>query len=78
VLLAQAQAIDLSEQDVADWYAFLNSLSPAGKTSMLQDVEAGRQTEGVIFGGKVIELGRELGIPTPVNETVWRILALTT
>jgi 2-dehydropantoate 2-reductase len=78
VLLAQAQAIDLSEQDVADWYAFLNSLSPAGKTSMLQDVEAGRQTEGVIFGGKVIELGRELGIPTPVNEIVWRILALTT
>jgi 2-dehydropantoate 2-reductase len=41
-------------------------------------VEAGRQTEGVIFGGKVIELGRELGIPTPVNEIVWRILALTT
>ena len=77
VLLAQVQGIDLSEQDVADWYTFLNSLSPAGKTSMLQDVEASRQTEGAIFGGKVVELGGELDIPTPVNETVWRILKLT-
>ena len=78
VALAQAQDIDLSEGDVAGWYAFLNTLSPAGKTSMLQDVEAGRQTEGAIFGGKVVALGRELELPTPVNDTVWRILQLTT
>ena len=78
VTLAQAQGIDLGEQEIADWTALLNTLAPTGRTSMLQDVEAGRQTEGAIFGGKVVEMGRELGIGTPVNETVWRILQLTT
>lgn len=78
VAVAQARGIDLSAADVADWYTFLNTLSPAGKTSMLQDVAAGRQTEGEIFGGKMVALGRELGLPVPVNETIWRILQLTT
>ena len=41
---------------------------------MLQDIEAGRETEVEIFGGKVVELGRTHGIPTPVNETVARII----
>jgi 2-dehydropantoate 2-reductase len=41
---------------------------------MLQDIEAGRKTEVELFGGKVVELGSAYGIPTPVNETVLRII----
>jgi 2-dehydropantoate 2-reductase len=41
---------------------------------MLQDIEAGRKTEVELFGGKVVELGNAYGIPTPVNETVLRII----
>ena len=41
---------------------------------MLQDVEAGRNTEVEMFAGKVIELGRQLGIPTPVNESLFRMI----
>jgi 2-dehydropantoate 2-reductase len=41
---------------------------------MLQDIEAGRKTEVEIFGGKAVELGRTYGIPTPVNQTVLRII----
>jgi 2-dehydropantoate 2-reductase len=74
VSLAEAAGVDLGSQDIDDWYAFLNTLSTQGKTSMLQDIEAGRKTEVELFGGKVVELGRTYAIPTPVNETVLRII----
>ena len=68
MLLAQAQGINLIEGDIESWHDVLSSLSPDGKTSMLQDVEAGRKTEVEMFAGKVIELGKRFGIHTPVNE----------
>lgn len=74
VALAGPAGVNLEDQDIRDWYTFLNMLSPQGKTSMLQDVEAGRKTEVELFGGKVVELGELYGIPTPVNETVLRII----
>lgn len=77
VQVAQLEGINLGEADISEWYTFLNALSPDGKTSMLQDVEAGRKTEMEIFGGKVVELGQKHGIATPVNETlVWIIRVL--
>ncbi len=74
IALAKASGVNLVDQDVDEWYTFLNTLSPQGKTSMLQDIEAGRKTEVEIFGGKVVELGGTHGIPTPVNQTVQRII----
>jgi 2-dehydropantoate 2-reductase len=74
IALARAAGIDLVEQDIADWHAILATLAPQGKTSMLQDVDAGRKTEVELFGGKAVELGRAYGIPTPVNETLLRII----
>jgi 2-dehydropantoate 2-reductase len=52
----------------------LHTLSPRGKTSTLQDIEAGRKTEIEMFAGKVVELGRTHGIPTPVNETMLHLI----
>jgi 2-dehydropantoate 2-reductase len=72
--LARVAGVNLVEQDLDDWYATLNTLSPQGETSMLQDIKAGRKTEADIFGGKVVELGQTHGVPTPVNQTVLRIL----
>ena len=74
VALAQAEGIDLTEGDVQAWYPVMNGLSPEGKTSMLQDIEAGRKTEVEMFAGKVVELGAKYGIPTPVNQTVLQII----
>ncbi len=76
VTLAQASQVNLTQQDVKDWYPVLNGLSPQGKTSMLQDIEAKRKTEVDVFGGRVIELGKALGIPTPVNQTVVQIIRI--
>jgi 2-dehydropantoate 2-reductase len=74
LILAQAAQINLTRQDLLDWYPVLNRLSPQGKTSMLQDIEAGRKSEVEVFGGKVISLGKTYGIPTPVNQTVVQII----
>jgi len=68
IAVAQQLAIDLSDQDIDKWYTVLANLSPTGKTSMLQDVEAGRKTEVEMLAGKIIELGKKHGVPTPVNE----------
>lgn len=74
VMLAQASRVNLTRQDIQDWYPVLQTLSAGGKTSMLQDVEAGRKTEVDVFGCKVIELGKTLGLETPVNQTVVNII----
>jgi 2-dehydropantoate 2-reductase len=72
--LAKAAGVRLVNQDVKDWHTVLDTLSAQGKTSMLQDIEAARKTEVEIFAGKVVELGQSYGIPTPVNQTVLRII----
>ena len=74
ITLAKVTGVQLFEQDLEDWYAVLDTLSEQGKTSMLQDMEAGRKTDVEIFGGKVVELGKIHGIPTPVNQTALRII----
>jgi 2-dehydropantoate 2-reductase len=42
----------------------------ANRSSMLQDVERGRRTEIDALNGAIVELGRRVGVETPVNETL--------
>jgi 2-dehydropantoate 2-reductase len=74
IALAGKLSINLTKNDFKEWLSVLAALSPSGKTSMLQDVEAGRKTEVEIFAGKVVSLGREHRIPTPANEIILHIL----
>jgi 2-dehydropantoate 2-reductase len=74
IALAKRIGVNLGEQDLDGWYAVLKTLSPEGKTSMLQDIEAGRKTEVEVFAGKVVELGRRYAIPTPANQTILSII----
>ncbi|MFH0822783.1 MAG: ketopantoate reductase family protein [Pseudomonadota bacterium] len=74
IALARHIGVNLGEQDIAGWYTVLDTLSPEGKTSMLQDIEAGRKTEVEAFSGKMAELGRSHGVPTPVNQTLLNII----
>jgi len=74
IALSKVMDVDLTERDIEAWYLFLKTLAPQGKTSMLQDIEAGRKTEIEIFGDKVVELGKAHGIPTPVNQTLSQVI----
>lgn len=37
-------------------------------------MQAGRKTEVELFSGAVIELGKKLGVPTPMNEVLNRMI----
>jgi 2-dehydropantoate 2-reductase len=74
ITLARASNVNLAAKDIDDWLDILPTLSPEGKTSMLQDMEAGRPTEVDVFGGKVVALGNERGIATPVNAALLNII----
>ena len=74
IAVAQTMDIDLTPKDLDAWDKVLSTLSPRGKTSMLQDIEAGRKTEVDIFGGKVVAMGAKYQVMTPVNETILRII----
>lgn len=61
--------------DVPAWAeGVILGAEPGNRTSMLQDVEAGRTPEVDLFAETVCRLGRELGIPTPANERACRLL----
>jgi 2-dehydropantoate 2-reductase len=72
--IAEAKNVHLFEEDLDNWFSVLSGLSPQARPSMLQDVEAKRKTEVEMFAGKMIQLGKALDIPVPVNETFFRIL----
>lgn len=74
IVLAQKTGIDLIENDMGYCDRILAKLSPEGKTSMLQDIEAGRKTEVETFAGKVVSLGGKYQIPTPINGAILRII----
>ncbi|MEO0562615.1 MAG: ketopantoate reductase C-terminal domain-containing protein, partial [Chloroflexota bacterium] len=72
--LAAAANVNLTSDDLDLFYEVLGTIDPLGKTSMLQDVEAGRTNEVEIFAGKVVALGEVYSLPTPFNTTFLHIL----
>jgi len=74
VAVAAAEGITLTADDKLTVYRTLDSLTDGGKTSMCQDVEAGRKTEVELFSGTVIALGARHGIAVPVNAVLYRML----
>ncbi|MFD2233463.1 ketopantoate reductase family protein [Phaeospirillum tilakii] len=74
VAVAAAEGIGLGENDIDSFFPVIDRLDPQMKTSMLQDVEAGRKTEVEMLGGTVVALGRRHGIPTPVNQTLFDLI----
>ncbi len=55
----------LPDSLIEENHRIVTSLGFTGKTSMCQDMEAGRKTENKWFSGTVIKLGKAHGIPTP-------------
>ena len=65
--IAKAQGIKNTNTMIEEAMVGFNSMIPNGKTSMLQDIEAGRKTEVEMFAGTIVKLGKKHNIPTPYN-----------
>lgn len=74
IRVSEAVGSRLTQADLDAWFETLATLDPTGKTSMLQDVEAGRPSEVDLFAGTVVRLGERYGVPTPVNRTLAQII----
>lgn len=73
VEVAAAEGVMFTQEDVERIHTTLASLSDEGKTSMLQDMEAGRPTENNWFCGTVSRLGKKHGIRTPVCDFLGKL-----
>ena len=70
IALAGARGIALDENDIDLVFATIAGLRSEGKTSMLQDVEAGRRTEVDAFAGFVVEKSKAFGLDAPINRAL--------
>jgi 2-dehydropantoate 2-reductase len=73
--VATAQGIELDEdpEQLID-YAARPDVAYDHKASMLQDVEARRETEIDFLNGGVVRFGREHEVPTPLNDAVTALI----
>jgi 2-dehydropantoate 2-reductase len=69
VAAAQGIELDKDPEELID-YAARPEVAYDHKASMLQDVEARRETEIDFLNGGIVRFGREHGVPTPLNEAV--------
>lgn len=69
--LSNKEGTNLTEDDLNYWLNVLGKLSPGGKPSMAQDIEARRFSEVELFAGTVLEIGNKYGVPTPVNKELY-------
>jgi 2-dehydropantoate 2-reductase len=69
--VASAKGIEL-EADAAELALAVAERTAANRSSMLQDVTRGARTEIDALSGAVVREARALGVPVPVNESLWR------
>jgi 2-dehydropantoate 2-reductase len=69
VAAAQGIVLDADPEALID-HAAKPEVAYGHKASMLQDIEARRRTEIDFLNGGIARFGRELGVPTPLNDTI--------
>jgi 2-dehydropantoate 2-reductase len=70
--VAKKKGVKLADTIVADSLNTGNNFPPETKTSYQRDIEAkAKHNEGDLFGGTIIRLGKDLGVPTPVTESIY-------
>jgi 2-dehydropantoate 2-reductase len=76
VAVGRALCVPLADDFVAQRMAFIETLPAQMTASMQGDLARGNRLELPWLSGKVVELGRQVGVPTPLNRAVADILAL--
>jgi 2-dehydropantoate 2-reductase len=75
--VARARRIRMpNESDLVEAVWRLGDGMPGAISSTAQDIAAGRRTEIDSLNGYVARLGAELGVPTPVNQTLHSLVKL--
>jgi 2-dehydropantoate 2-reductase len=73
VATAQGIVLDSDPEALID-HAAKPEIAYDHKASMLQDVEARRQTEIDYLNGGIVRFGKEHGVETPLNQAIWALV----
>jgi len=74
VEIVNALGIELTTDDPVRYALGTAKATGDNINSMLQDIQAGKKTEIDSITGVIIRLGKELGIETPMNESVYALI----
>jgi 2-dehydropantoate 2-reductase len=74
VAVARAHGVVLREEYVDDVFRLFDSYDYSHRQSMYYDLAAGRRIELDTLNGTLVRLGREAGVPTPLNFAIWAAL----
>jgi 2-dehydropantoate 2-reductase len=72
--IGRARGVALPSDAIDKILEFNRHAPPTMKASMALDLERGNRLELPWLGGKVAELGRELGVPTPTHGVMYAML----
>lgn len=72
--LAKARKINVKDDAVSATMAVIDGLPPQTTASMQRDIMEGRPSELLSQNGAVVRLGREGGVPVPLNEFIYSSL----
>ena len=72
--VGRAKGVNLDADIVPKTWDFMVGWAKDLKASMQIDMELGRPLELDALTGAVVRLGREAGVPTPVNDTLYAVL----
>jgi 2-dehydropantoate 2-reductase len=70
---AQGITLDMSPEELFD-HAARRDVAYGHKPSMLQDVEAGRETEIDFLNGAIVAYGERYGVEAPLNRTLTQLI----
>lgn len=68
--VATAHGVPISEDEAVTQWRSMAALTGANRSSMLQDVEAGRATEVEAISGAVAREGDRRGVAAPLNQAM--------
>lgn len=74
ISIANKLGIGLGQAELDRQVQTIAKIPYTNKPSTLQDLEAGRLTEIDMFAGEVLRLGRENGVPTPINAMLYHAI----
>lgn len=74
VSIAKLEGVKNTEKMIPEVLNVIETMLPQTRTSMLQDIDAKRETEVDVFAGYVSKLGKKHGIQTPYNDVFYSVI----
>lgn len=74
VAVAQAKGIDINEETIEKTFKIIDNQPYSTTASLQRDIMEGKPSELEAQNGTVVKFGKQLGVPTPINDFIYYCL----